>query len=75
MEPLFNLSEDSPNRPAWFGSLSRLLQNSTDQRSFRDRLDEQCVRVSIMLRARWLMLALLWLYVLFAVVFVATCRY
>ena len=66
MEPLFNLSEDSPNRPAWFGSLSRLLQNSTDQRSFRDRLDEQCVRVSIMLRARWLMLALLWLYVLFA---------
>lgn len=66
MKPLFTTSEISPNRPAWFGSLSRLVQNSRIQRSFRDRLAEQSVRVSIMLRARWFMLALLWLYVLLA---------
>lgn len=65
MEPLFPPAEDT-SRHSWFGSLSRLLQGGDERRSFRDRLAEQCVRVSIMVRARWLMLALLWLYVLFA---------
>lgn len=65
MEPLFPTTENS-QRPSWFGSLSRLVQGSEERRTFRDRLAEQCVRVSIMVRARWLMLALLWLYALFA---------
>lgn len=65
MEPLFSTTEEA-KRPAWFGPLSRLLQRDEARRTIRDRLAEQCVRVSIMVRARWLMLALLWLYALFA---------
>lgn len=50
----------------WFDSLSRLLQPDIEPRSIRDRIAEQCVRATIMVRVRWVMLSLLWLYSLFA---------
>lgn len=65
MAPFAPITEDTTSA-SWFGPLSRLLQSSDERRSFRDRLAEQCVRVSLMVRVRWLMLALLWVYVLFA---------
>ncbi|MGE0157577.1 MAG: putative bifunctional diguanylate cyclase/phosphodiesterase [Geobacter sp.] len=65
MEPFISMMEDS-SRTSWFGPLSRLLQSSDERRSIRDRLAEQCVRVSLMVRVRWLMLTLLGLYILFA---------
>jgi len=65
MEPFFYEADDS-SRTSWFGPLSRLLQSSDERPGFRDRLAEQCVRVSLMVRVRWLMLALLGLYILFA---------
>jgi diguanylate cyclase (GGDEF)-like protein/PAS domain S-box-containing protein len=65
MKPLIPTSEDSARTP-WLDPLSRLLQSGDERRSFRDRLAEQCVRVSLMVRVRWLMLALLWLYILSA---------
>lgn len=65
MAPFAPITEDTTSA-SWFGPLSRLLQSSDERRSFRDRLAEQCVRVSLMVRVRWLMLALLWVYILFA---------
>lgn len=65
MMPSDPTTQDTQRNP-WFGSLSRLLQSSDERLTFKDRLAEQCVRVSIMVRVRWAMLALLWLYALFA---------
>lgn len=65
MEPSVpTLEEASPI--SWLGPLSRLLQSSGEHRNLKDRLAEQCVRVSLMVRVRWLMMVLLCLYVLVA---------
>lgn len=51
---------------AWFDSLSQLIQPDSRSRSIGERLVEQCVRVSLMVKLRWTMLAALFCYVLLA---------
>jgi diguanylate cyclase len=51
---------------AWFNSLSRLVQAAGQNSSVRERLAEQCVRVTLMVKLRWAMLAALFVYVLLA---------
>ncbi len=58
-------STQSPDA-AWFDSLSQLIQPDSRSRSIGERLVEQCVRVSLMVKLRWAMLAALFCYVLLA---------
>lgn len=51
---------------AWFDSLSQLIQPNGRSRSVGERLAEQCVRVSLMVKLRWAMLAVLFCYVMLA---------
>jgi len=51
---------------AWFDSLSRLIKPDDQGGSVQERLAEQCVRVTLMVRLRWAMLAVLFVYVLLA---------
>ncbi|MCE1225628.1 MAG: hypothetical protein LWW87_03965 [Geobacteraceae bacterium] len=55
----------------WFDSLSQLIQPDVRHRSIGERLVEQCVRVSLMVKLRWAMLAALFCYVLLAELFLA----
>ena len=66
MEPSSTNSKEFQRQPSWVASLSRLIEGDSQPRSFRDRLADQCVRVAIMVRARWLMFGLLSVYALFA---------
>ncbi len=59
-------SQEYSPQTSWFDSLSRLVQGREGRRTFRDRLAEQCVRVSLMVRVRWVMLGGLLFYSLFA---------
>ena len=61
-------SQEQSSRPssAWFDSLSQLIQPDGRSRSIGERLAEQCVRVSLMVKLRWVMLAALFCYVLLA---------
>lgn len=51
--------------------MSRMIQPDGQNSSVRERLAEQCVRVSLMVRLRWAMLLALFLYVLMAEVLLA----
>jgi diguanylate cyclase len=53
-------------KSAWFGSLSSLIQPDGQSFSVSERLVEQCVRVSLVVKLRWAMLAALFMYVLLA---------
>ena len=66
-------SQNTSLSPAatWFDSLSRLIQPDAANRSIGERLVEQCVRVSLMVKLRWAMLAALFCYVLLAELFLA----
>ncbi|MDD2500829.1 MAG: EAL domain-containing protein [Geobacter sp.] len=66
-------SQNTSLSPAatWFDSLSRLIQPDAGNRSIGERLVEQCVRVSLMVKLRWAMLAALFCYVLLAELFLA----
>ena len=58
------LNSTQPPDAAWFDSLSQLIQPDSRSRSIGERLVEQCVRVSLMVKLRWAMLAALFCYVL-----------
>lgn len=68
------LPQNSTQHPdaAWFDSLSQLIQPDSRSRSIGERLIEQCVRVSLMVKLRWAMLAALFCYVLLAELFLAS---
>jgi diguanylate cyclase (GGDEF)-like protein/PAS domain S-box-containing protein len=51
---------------AWFGLLSNLIHPDVQNGTMQERLAEQCVRVSLVVKLRWVMLAALFLYVLLA---------
>lgn len=58
MTPLRNRSE-AAHELVWFGSLSRMLRIDGSVHSLKERLAEQCVRVALLVRARWMMFGLL----------------
>lgn len=51
---------------AWFDLLLESIQPNQRNRSIRERLTEQCVRVGLVVRLRWAMITALMLYVLLA---------
>lgn len=61
-------SSDSSPKPesAWFDLLLQSIQPDQRSRSIRERLSEQCVRVGLVVRLRWGLIAALLLYVLLA---------
>ncbi|ACD95318.1 putative bifunctional diguanylate cyclase/phosphodiesterase [Trichlorobacter lovleyi] len=71
MTPVPSQEQSSQPSSAWFDSLSRLIQPDARNRSIGERLVEQCVRVSLMVKLRWAMLAALFCYVLLAELFLA----
>lgn len=66
-------SQDVPGQcsTSWFDSMSRIINPDDQDCSVRERLAEQCVRVSVMVRLRWTLLCALSLYVLLAEVLLA----
>jgi diguanylate cyclase (GGDEF)-like protein/PAS domain S-box-containing protein len=66
MTPESPQTNSSPSGAAWFDSLSQLIQPDGRRRSIGERLVEQCVRVSLVVKLRWAMLAALFCYMLLA---------
>lgn len=67
MTPQTNRHESaSKQENAWFDLLLESIQPDQRNRSIRERLTEQCVRVALVVRLRWGMITALLLYVLLA---------
>lgn len=64
MEPV--PEQSTQPEAAWFDSLLQVIQPELRNRSVRERLAEQCVRVALVVRLRWVVLAALLVYVMLA---------
>lgn len=64
MEPV--PEQSTQPEAAWFDSLLQVIQPGLRNRSVRERLAEQCVRVALVVRLRWVVLAALLVYVMLA---------
>lgn len=64
------MNDSAENGRFWMTSLSRTVRGIADplQRSVTDRLDDPCSRVLLVARTRWIMLAVLAVYGMFAAV-------
>ncbi len=61
-------SKESSSKPEaiWFDSLSQLIQTDSATVPLKEKIAEQCFRVFLMIKIRWGMLSVLFLYILIA---------